>query len=130
MNDHTHNHSQDVGNISTFIVGAAVGAALTYLLGTKDGQKIKNQLIKEGQKLLEEMAQGLDGVKDKVKDTELGRSAEEGEVGKKLEAVAEKIDDVKQQLEGIAEDVPEHIAQLQKKGRRFFFKRSASRSES
>lgn len=117
MNDHGHDHSSPGNNLPTFISGVVLGAALSYLFGTKDGKKLKNQLLKEGQKLLQEMGKELEDVKDKIQ--------EENPV-EKLEEVKEKIEEVKEGLQGKVEDVPKHIEELQKKGRRFFFKRSAS----
>ncbi len=113
MNDHDHTHQTGANNISSFISGAVLGAALLYLLGTKDGKKLKDQLIKEGQKVLEEMGQELKEASEKI----------EGNAAKKLEAVKEEVEDA-------IGEVPEHIQEIQKKGRRFFFKRSRSRSES
>lgn len=117
MNDHDHNHTGG-NNLSTFIGGVVLGAALSYLFGTKDGKKLKNQLLREGQKLIEEIGKELEEAKDKI---------EEGNPVEKLEAVKEKIEEVKEELQGKVEDVPKHIEEIQKKGRRFFFKRSAAR---
>ncbi|GEM_PF-3274900 len=117
MNDHDQNHSHGGNNLPTFISGIVLGAALSYLFGTKDGKKLKNQLLKEGQKLLEEMGKDLEEVKDKI---------QEEDPLAKLEAVKDKIEEVKEELQGKVEDVPKHIEELQKKGRRFFFHRRAS----
>jgi len=39
-------------NLATFIAGVVIGAALTYLFATKNGQKIKEQFLKDGTRLL------------------------------------------------------------------------------
>ncbi len=126
MSDVNYDRSHGGNNISSLVAGVVLGAALTYLFGTKSGRKLKDELVKEGQRLLEEMGSELEDVKDQI---------EEGEVGKTLEAAKEKIEDAnlgqkveeaKEQLQEVVEDVPKHIEEIQKKGRRFFFKRSAS----
>lgn len=114
-------------NIPTFIAGAIIGATLTYLFGTKSGQKVKEEIVKEGQKLLDKMSEGLEEVRDKI---------EESDVPEKISAKAKDAQEkVSSGLEGAlakgeeaAEEIPEHIAQIQKKGRRFFFRRSHSES--
>ncbi len=121
MSDGNHDHNHGGNNTSALIAGVVLGAALTYLFGTKSGQKLKDELVKEGQRLLEEMGKELEDVKDKIEETE---------IPEKLEAAKDKAEDAKEELEEVVEDVPKHIEELQKKGRRFFFKRSASRSES
>ena len=118
MNDHDHNHASG-NNLSTFVSGVIIGAALSYLFGTEDGEKLKEQLLKEGQNLLEEMGKDLEEAADKI---------EEAEPAEKLEEVKDKAEDIKEDLQEAVEDVPEHIAQLQKKGRRFFFKRHRAES--
>lgn len=118
MNDHSHDHNPGGNNISSLVAGVVLGAALTYLFGTKSGQKLKDELVKEGQKLLDQMGKEFEDVKDKI---------EEGEVPEKLEVAKEKAEEVKKELQEVVEDVPKHIEEIQKKGRRFFFKRSAAR---
>lgn len=92
MSDQNNNRS-----ISSLILGIAIGAALTYLLTTKKGQKIKERLLTEGRKLLEE----------------LGEESQ-----------------IKEKIEEEKEEIPDHITQIQKKGRRFFFRRSHANPES
>lgn len=93
------------GNLSTLIIGVVIGAALTYLLTTKKGQKIKERLLTEGRKLLEELGEEASQVKEKI------AASPDGPLARKEE---EK------------EEIPDHITQIQKKGRRFFFRRSHS----
>ncbi|MDO8487256.1 MAG: YtxH domain-containing protein [Candidatus Curtissbacteria bacterium] len=135
MNDHNHNPNHNSNNISSLVAGVVLGAALTYLFGTKSGQKLKDELVKEGQKLLEEMGKELEETKDKIAEGPERSRREESEVGKKLESVKEKAEgtklvqnaiEAKEQLQEVIEDVPKHIEEIQKKGRRFFFKRSAA----
>lgn len=108
MNDQNKN-----SNLSTLIIGVVIGAALTYLLMTKKGQKIKDHLLKEGKKLLEDVA-------------DIASETTEN-ITKKLEEEKEQIEE---KVEEATEEIPKHIEQIQKKGRRFFFRRSASRPES
>ncbi len=104
------------GNVSTFIAGAIIGAALTYLFGTESGQKVKNELVKEGQKLLDKMSAELEEARDKIEESDIP------------EKISEKAKDVQEKVEETIEEIPEHIAKIQKKGRRFFFRRSHSES--
>ena len=113
---HHHDSQTTKAGFSTLVAGAVIGAALTYLFGTKSGQKVKDELVKEGQKLLDKMSEGLEDVRDKI---------EESDIGEKISSGAKS---VKKEVEETAEEIPQHIAQIQKKGRRFFFRRSHSES--
>lgn len=132
--DQTANNS----NISTFITGAVVGAVVTYLFTTESGRKIKDELIKEGSKLLESVGDELEKVKDRAED--------EGE--KLLEEVKEKKKEIDTEVQTAAkqvkkqaqekvsevvenvEEIPQQVAEIQKKGRRFFFSKKPSSHES
>lgn len=104
--------SEKNNNFSSLVVGVIIGAAITYLFTNKKGQKIKDHLLKEGEKLLE-------GISDIASDLEenVTKKLEEGK-----EEVEEKVEE--------APEVPQHIEQIQKKGRRFFFRRSPTNPES
>ena len=97
-------------NISTLILGVAIGAALTYLFTTNKGQKIKERLLTEGKSLLEGIGEKISNLEEEILD-------EKDEIEEKLE-------------EGIkaVEEVPQHIEQIQKKGRRFFIRRGGPES--
>ncbi len=87
-------------NNSSFLLGAIIGAALTYLFTTENGKKMKEELLLEAKKVLEA----------------IGENAQEA--GEKIEEEKVKMEEI------IAEEMPKHIEEIQKKGRRFFFKRS------
>ena len=53
----SENHDKAPAGGSNFLVGAIIGAALTYLFATKSGQKIKNELIKDLSDVLESIGQ-------------------------------------------------------------------------
>ncbi|MDP2632436.1 MAG: YtxH domain-containing protein [Candidatus Curtissbacteria bacterium] len=105
-------------NLSTLILGVAIGAALTYLFTTKRGQKIKDRLLTEGQGLLEDIGEKISNLEEEILE-------EKDEIEEKLEegtkAVAEKVVEA-------ADEIPQHIEQIQKKGRRFFFRRGGPES--
>lgn len=63
MSDQNNNRS-----LSSLILGIAIGAALTYFLTTKKGQKIKERLLTEGRKLLEELGEEASQVKEKIEE--------------------------------------------------------------
>ena len=121
MNDH-HNHDHrnrhDSGSgVTSLLFGIAVGAAVAYLFANKDGQKIRDTLLKEGQKILDE-------VSTKIQEVEKSDPVQAAK-----EQLESKLEDVKGQVSEIEQmvgDVPEHIEQIQKKGRRFFFHKPRS----
>lgn len=97
--NHTHIHHAAGGtNFPSVLLGMAIGAAMTYLFANREGQKIRNQLLKEGARLLDEVSQKVTELEEKAK-----------------EEITDEI-----------ESVPEHIEKIQKKGRRFFFRRHHS----
>lgn len=103
--DHTHIHHTQNTSISSALLGVAIGAAITYLFANKEGQKIRDQILKEGVRLLDEVARKVQELEQKAKD-----------VGEQVtEEIAQSL-----------EEVPEHIEKIQKKGRRFFFRRHQS----
>ena len=103
MNDQDKNSS-----LIALVAGVVIGAGVTYLFTTKEGQKIKDKLIEQGTKL-------FDDIKGTLEDqSEVAREQIE-------EAVEHKLEEAKETLE----EVPQHIDQIQKKGRRLFFRKHA-----
>lgn len=107
---------QKNNNLSTLILGVAIGAALTYIFTTKRGQKIKDRLLTEGQSLLEDIGEKIGNLEEEILD-------EKDELEEKLD---EGVKVVEEKVREATEEMPQHIEQLQKKGRRFFFRRGAS----
>lgn len=107
-------------NVSTLIIGVAIGAALTYLFTTKKGQKIKDRLLTEGQGLLEDIGEKISNLQEEILE-------EKDEIEEKLE---EGVKAVEEKIEETTSDIPQHIEQIQKKGRRFFFRRHSGSPES
>lgn len=128
------------GNLPTLITGIAIGAAITYMFTTETGKKIRDELIKEGSKILENIGDEVEKAKDKVQDE--GEQLLEGVKEKKAEIEAEIHSSAKQAkkeinqiasniTEVVDESVPDQIHEIQKKGRHFFFsKKSHPKSES
>src|SRR3989344_3839026 len=83
-------------NLATFIAGVVIGAALTYLFATKNGQKIKEQFLKDGTRLLEKMGEGVEEGVKKLEEAE--QSVEEGsqevrdKIGEGIQEVQSKIE--------------------------------------
>ena len=99
----------------SLILGFALGAAITYFLTSKKGQEIKDQLLEEGKKLLNDIQDEAQDAKD--------------EIEKVKEKVEDKIESKAQEVkEDIEEEVPHHIESIQKKGRRFFSRRASRNS--
>ena len=115
---HIHHHStarhSSVNNYSGVVLGMAIGAAVTYLFVNKDGQKIRELILKEGTKLLGDIAEKADSIQESVQETAIGK-----EITEKIEDVKKSVDEIEQMVES----VPDHIDEIQKKGRRFFFKK-------
>lgn len=116
---------------TNFLTGAVVGAALTYLFTTESGRKIKDELLKEGTKLLENFGAEVEKAQVKLAPAEK-KIAEK--VEHKVEAVQTAKDEVTETVSAITETVeekiPEKVEQLQKKGRHFFFAKKHSSNES
>lgn len=103
---HTHIHHQTQGtNFAGVLLGMAIGAVVTYLFANREGQKVRDHILKEGTRLLDEVSQKAH------------------ELEEKAQSVTEEMTE---ELEEKLEEVPEHIEQIQKKGRRFFFRRHHS----
>lgn len=100
-------------NLPILIAGVVIGAALTYLLTNENGKKIKERLLTEGGKILDKMQEGLEEVEKEMKKGE-----------KRIEEkVAPVIEAAKENVEEVIAEVPQQVEQIQKKGRRFFFRK-------
>lgn len=120
-------NNEKSNNLSTIITGIVIGAAITYLFATKNGQKLKDELLEEGKKLLEKIGENLELEEHEEKKEELQSKTKENthEVSEKL---IEDFEKTKEELEEAIPPVPQQVTQLQKKGRRFFFRRHAAES--
>jgi gas vesicle protein len=96
-----------------------IGAAITYLFTNKDGQKVRDVLLKEGTRLLDEVSKKAQSIEERLEEEQVGR-----ELAEKIEGVKKGVEEIEQ----IVEEVPGHIEQIQKKGRRFFSRRHSQES--
>lgn len=114
MKDHDHHHKSDnTNNLSALTAGLVIGAAFVYLFATEDGKKLKEQLILEGKKILENMGQEVNKAQDQIEEAK-----------EKVVEVAQQVESVADVVQDLVVEVPQHIAAVQKKGRKFFFHRS------
>ena len=113
------NSENKINGLSALVLGAAVGAAVTYLFTSKKGKEIRSQVLKEGKKLLEELQEEVQEKKE-----ELEEAGEE--VKHELE---EKAQELKEDIKETAEEIPDHIEEVQEKGRRFFTRKSAQHAK-
>ena len=97
-NNHTHIHHDSGTSFPSVLLGMVIGAVITYLFANREGQKIRNQILKEGIRLLDEISEKAQQFEEKAQS----------------------------EIEEMVEDVPDHIEKIQKKGRRFFFRRHQS----
>lgn len=105
-------------HLSTFLAGFILADTISHLFGTEGAQRLKEEIVKEGGHLLENIGQDMKEVKEKIEEVK-----EEAK-----EKVAENVRDVKETLEKTVPEVPKHIEQIQKKGRRFFFRKPRAES--
>lgn len=153
MSDHSHNDN----NMASFVTGVIIGAALTYFFATKNGQKLKEALLKEAGNALEgvdeeikEAKAEFDSAKQKIeKKVEKGKEEVEKKVDLAQKVIEEKVENVKvafgeprpkgrEEVGQIVREVPKEVSQqvqtkvgeVQKKGRHFFFRRRQKQQES
>ena len=120
----SENHDKAPAGGSNFLLGAIIGAALTYLFATKSGQKIKNELIKDLSDVLESIGEEIEAAE--------GEPRPEGRESAKIELESAK-EEVQKKVEQVAEEireVPQQIEKIQKKGRHFFFRKRHRQQES
>lgn len=135
--EHTHKDNTN-SSFSTLITGIVVGAALTYLFTTESGRKIKDELLKEGTKLVDGLGDEIEKANTKAQETKEEFTEEVSKKKKELEVeIHEAAQSVKNQIKTVQEDVaeitevvPQQVEQIQKKGRRFFFAKKSSPHES
>jgi gas vesicle protein len=124
---------------TNFLTGAVVGAALTYLFTTESGRKIKDELLKEGTKLLENFGAEVEKAQVKLAPTEkkivakVEQKAEsvQKQVGEAVQTAKDEVTETVSSIsDKIEEEIPKQVEQLQKKGRHFFFAKKTHTSES
>ncbi|KKR78080.1 MAG: hypothetical protein UU23_C0004G0062 [Candidatus Curtissbacteria bacterium GW2011_GWA1_40_9] len=122
--NHNHNQEKSPNNsFSLFLSGIVVGAILTYLFTTESGRKIKDELLKESSKLLDNLGDEIGKAKEKIEEKS---EAFQRQIPKATQAVKEQIEDIKDEVVESAEKIPTQVEEIQKKGRRFFFKKHTS----
>ena len=112
MSDHDHNHSNSNG-LSPFLTGAIIGAALSYFLTTKSGQKVKDEFLKELSGVLEKLGEDIEEKNPIFKE----------EIEDKKEDVKQKLEEVSKDIKKEIDEVPQQVKKIQNKGRRFFFRK-------
>ncbi len=131
--------NNDTNNsLSTLVTGIVIGAAITYLFTTESGKKIRDELIKEGSKLLENIGDEVEKAKDKAQsegeklltDVKAKKEEIEEEVQSAVKQVKKDIQEVTAGVGESAEEIPQQIHEIQKKGRKFFFSKKSPAHES
>lgn len=130
--------SNQTSGFSTFITGAVVGAVITYLFTTESGRKIKDELLKEGSKLLENVGDEVERAQQIVSKEEDKLLEEVDKKKKEIEAevhtaakqVKKEVQEITSSAVDAVESVPEQVEAIQKKGRRFFFSKKHPGAES
>lgn len=111
-------------NLGALIAGVIIGAAGAYLFGNPDGRKLKEKLLKEGQKLLEGIGEDVTSAKEKLEQTHQ-------EIKSTAQATQNVLETAGEEITEVAQEIPKQIEEIQKKGRRFFFhKRPPTATES
>lgn len=106
MNDQNRGN----GFFSGILLGGLLGAALVFLYGTKEGKKIKDELIKKGREVIDDLP---DVVRDLEKQGE--------EFAQKAEEVKDKLEEKAREFSSEAKEKIDsslsHIEEAQKRGR-------------
>lgn len=117
-------------SLSTFLSGIVLGAAVTYLFTTDSGRKIKDELLKEGTKIIGSIGDEFEKAKADVEEKKV-------EVQKRITETTSDISDIKENVgdaisqvtEVVTEQIPQEVEKIQKKGRHFFFSKKHSSTE-
>lgn len=147
MSDHDHHHKEGSGFFNGLIMGALIGAGLVFLLGTKKGRELIDEVTDKGLSLVDDFEALFTEVEEDVALEESPTSLPVQDVEKPVEqpveetplqnapsppkettyiAVAEtqkKIEEPPITSTNQANDlpsIPTHIERLQVHGRRFF----------
>jgi len=96
-------HDKDSNSLMALVAGIIIGAGITYLFTTKEGRKLKDKLSIEGNKVLDKLQEGLETAQDEIEEH-------------------------KEEVQEAVSEIPKQVEQIQKKGRRFFFRKHSSES--
>ena len=107
-------------NLAALLAGIIIGAAGAYLFTNPEGKKLKDKLLKEGQKMLSEIASDLSEAKDEI--VENGPE----EIRSTAQAAQKVVETAGEEIASAASEIPGQIEEIQKKGRRFFFHKHPS----
>src|SRR3990172_486139 len=132
---------QKSNNINVFATGAILGALATFLFATKSGRKIKDELIAEGVRIFDALAEGFEEAPEKMEDAKKEIRKELKEKGEQIAEIKQEVADAAQQVKkevqdvasGVAdaaENIPQQVHEIQKKGRKFFFSKKPTPHES
>lgn len=115
-------------SFSTFLSGIVLGAALTYLFTTESGRKIKDELLKEGTKIVNSIGDEFEKAKA---DVEEKKEQVQKQITETTTDIKENISDaVSVVADVVTEQVPQEVEKIQKKGRHFFFSKKQTPNES
>ena len=118
-------------SFSTFLSGIVLGAAVTYLFTTESGRKIKDELLKEGTKIIGSLGDEFEKAKADVEKKKVEVQKQITETTADISDIKENISDaVSQVTEAVTEHIPQEVEKIQKKGRHFFFSKKQPPTES
>lgn len=112
---------EDKGFTGGLLIGAIIGAAAVFLLGTEEGKKVQKEIKKKTEEVIDNLPEVVEELEEKAQ--EVGEKAQEvgtkvtrqvGEFQQKAqEVIGQKIEEVEPQINQIQSDA-------QTFGRRFF----------
>lgn len=110
MNDNNHH---DYKFMIGFFIGGLLGAALMFLMGTKEGKKVEKLLEKKGKETLDEIEEKVDELKEKGEDL-----VKKGEAIKEqvMEQIEEKKEDLTEEASKRLESALASVVEVQEKG--------------
>ena len=115
-------------SFSTFLSGIVFGVAVTYLFTTESGRKIKDELLKEGTKIVGSIGDEFEKAKA---DVEEKKEQVQQQITKTTKDIKENVSDaVSEVAEVVTEQIPQEVERIQKKGRHFFFSKKHTGTES
>ena len=118
-------------SFSTFLSGIVLGAGVTYQFRTESGRKIKDELLKEGTKIIGGIGDEFEKAKADVEEKKVEVQKQIKETTSDISDIKENISDaVSQAAEVVTEQIPQEVEKIQKKGTHFFFSKKQPSTDS
>lgn len=111
MNDNNNHH--DFKFMIGFFIGGLLGAAIMFLIGTKEGKKVEKILEKKGKEALDDIEDKVDELKEKGEELVKKGEAIKDQV---MEQIEEKKEDLTEEASKRLESALASVVEVQEKG--------------